>query len=266
MAHPYFDVPVPTVLGHRGAAGDAPENTLASFALGLELGAHILESDVHATRDGVPVLVHDPDVGRIAGRPARVVDLDWAELRTLDASADFAGDLDAIPQTFRPFRIPTLEEAFEAFPGARFNLEIKCDAPGLVERVVELVGAHGRAPLTLLAAERDERMARIQAEVDRRGVDVALGAALGDVLEFVRTALAGTALQSRAMALQIPVDFGGRPFVTRELVEHAHAHGRFVHAWTVNDEDEMRRLLALGVDGIVTDRPGVMAALLRAAR
>jgi len=261
--HPYFAVPSPTVIGHRGAAGNAPENTLAAFARGLALGAHILESDVHATRDGVPVLLHDPDLARVSGRSVQVADLDWAEVCEIDASAGFEGDRAALAGDPARLRIPSLAQAFEAFPGARFNLEIKADDDELVARVVDLVAEHARAELTLLAAERDPLMAKIRARVAARSVPVAIGAALGDVLEFVRSAIEGTAPQSPAMALQIPVDFAGRPFVTPELVAHAHAHGRVVHAWTVNEPDEMRRLIELGVDGLVTDFPGRLAELLR---
>ena len=247
--HPYFDVPVPTVIGHRGAAGSAPENTLESFALGLEFGAHILESDVHQTRDGVPVLAHDASLSRMTGHDGDIRDLDLHELQQLDASFGFAEAGTA------PTRIPTLDEAFERFPEARFNLEIKADEPGLVERALAAIAEHERADRTLLAAEKDPIMERIRSETKRSGIAPATGASVGDVLAFVRAAVANEEPESEAMALQIPVEFGGNPLITEELLAHAHARGVFVHAWTINEPDEMSRLLDLGVDGLISDHP-----------
>jgi len=260
MPHPFFDVPRPTVIGHRGAAAEAPENTLRSFARALEVGAHILESDVHQTRDGVPVLSHDASLERTAGSPQRIDALDLADLRGFDAAFAFAGCDESYPFRDQDIRVPTLEEAFDAFPEARFNLEIKADSSGLVEAVVDLVAERHRADRTLLAAERDELMAHIRHVASSRRVEVAIGASVGDVLAFVRAAVAREKPDSQAMALQIPTEFGGEPLITPALVAHAHEYGVAVHAWTINDESEMDRLVALGVDGLVTDDPGLMRA------
>ena len=264
MSHPYFDLPLPIVVGHRGAAGERPENTLASFARGLEAGAAILESDLHLTRDGVVVMAHDETVDRTTNGRGPLRDLAFAELSKLDAAHRFSTDQGkSFPFRGQGFRIPSLEEVFKAFPGVRFNLELKRDEPALVERTVALVRRADRAAITLLTAESDALMARLRAHLKSSGVPVALGAAAGDVLRFVRAALDGAAPPPEPMALQVPADFAGRPLVTGELVGYAHAHGVQVHVWTINDPREMERLLALGVDGLVTDFPERMAGLLR---
>lgn len=265
MAHPYFDIEVPTILGHRGAAGEAPENTLASFARGLELGAHILESDVHLTRDGVPVLIHDEAVDRTTPGSGAIRDLTADEVRELDAGFHWSDD----GGESHPFRgqglwIPTLAEAFAAFPDARFNLELKEDLPGLVEETLAL--ARGREERTLVTAEDDGLMRRVRAELQRTGVHCAVGASTADVVDFVRSAQAGTAPGAESMALQIPAEFGGRPLVTPELIAHARRHHIAVHVWTINEPSEMRGLLDLGVDGLVTDFPGRLVAVLRERR
>lgn len=265
MQHSYFDVPLPTVIGHRGAAAEAPENTLPSFARALEVGAHILESDVHATSDGVPVLSHDDTLERMTGSPRSVASLTFEQLVALDAGFGFQGPDGDYPARGRGVRIPTLREAFEAFPDARFNLEIKADAPGLVEHVVDMIGELDRADRTLLAAEHDDIMARIRSETKRRGIAPAIGASVGDVLAHVRAAVERSAPDCEAMALQIPTEFGGQPLITEALVEHAHAHGVVVHAWTINELDEADRLIALGVDGLVTDDPRRMRTHLHPA-
>jgi glycerophosphoryl diester phosphodiesterase len=267
MRHPYFDVAVPTVIGHRGSAGDAPENTLPSFALGLESGAAILESDVHLTRDGVPVLLHDDIVDRTTDGSGRVAALSLAELRELDAGHRFSGDGGRThPFRGRGLRVPTLEEALAAFPEARFNLELKEGLPGLVESCVALIGKSGSAERSLLTAADDALMRELRAEVARRGLPVALGASTGDVVAFLRCALERRRPDSGPMALQVPAEFGGRPLVTREFVEFAHAHDVVVHVWTIDDPAEMRALLGLGVDGIVSDFPARLAQVIAEER
>ena len=264
MLHPYFELPRPIVIGHRGAAGERPENTLPAFARGLEAGAEILESDLHMTRDGVVVMAHDETVDRTTDGSGPLRELSFAELSKLDAGYRFSPDGGrSFPFRRRGFRIPTLEEGFKSFPRARFNLELKVDDPALVERTVALIEREERAAITLLTAEGDALMARLRAHLRARRVAAAVGAAAGDVLRFVRAALDASAPPTDAMALQIPTNFAGRPLVTSELVAHAKAHGVHVHVWTINDLPEMERLLDLGVDGLVTDFPGRMRALLR---
>ena len=256
MGHPYFELATPIVMGHRGCAGQAPENTLPSFERALADGAAILESDVHLTRDGVPVLLHDATVDRVSDGSGPVAELDLHEVRRLDAGYRFSPDGGrSHPFRGRNVRIPTVEEALARFPGARFNLELKAKAPEVVERAVEQITRASREALTLLTAGEDATMARLRAHLEDRSLPIAQGASTADVLDFIQTARDGSAPKPGPMALQIPAEFGGRPLVTRALVDHAHAHSVQVHVWTVNDSDEMAGLLDLGVDGIITDFP-----------
>ncbi|MDJ0847440.1 MAG: glycerophosphodiester phosphodiesterase [Myxococcota bacterium] len=267
MGHPYFDLPTPVVIGHRGCAGEAPENTLESFARGLEDGAAILETDVRVTRDGVPVLAHDPDLGRVSDGSGLVAEHDLVDLQKLDAGFHFRREPGEEPGfRGRGLRIPSLHEAFAAFPDARFNLEIKDDRPGLAEAVVELTARFGREAHTLLTAESGGVMARLHARLDAEGVDAARGASAPDVLGFLRAALDGSPPPPGPMALQVPADFRGQPLVTAPFVDHAHAHGIQVHVWTINEPAEMARLLDLGVDGLVTDFPARLAELVESRR
>jgi glycerophosphoryl diester phosphodiesterase len=265
VLHPFFAVPTPIVIGHRGAAGVAPENTLAAFERGLADGAAILESDVHLSRDGVPVLCHDDDLERCTDGSGHVRDHDVAALGHLDAGYRFSDDGGrSHPFRARGHRIPRLSEALAAFPRARFNLELKENLPGIVPlTLAEIVGA-GRAADVLLTTANDALMAELRAQVAAEGVGVALGACTGEVARFALAALRNEAPPREPMALQIPTSFAGRPLVTRELVSHAHRHHVQVHVWTVNEPDEMRELLALGVDGLVTDYPARMTRLLAA--
>ncbi len=263
MPHPFFDLPTPLVIGHRGAAGEAPENTLASFARGLAEGAVILESDVHLTRDGVPVLIHDDDVARVSDGTGRVAEFDLADLQRLDAGYRFSRDGGRThPERGRGHCIPTLQEVFDALPFARLNLELKEDLPGLVEHTVAVVCDAGRLDHTLLTSGDDAVMHRLRTHVASLGLEPALGASQGDVAGFVRSMVTGDPPPPGPMALQIPPYFAGQPLVTPALVEHAHRHGVQVHVWTINEPDEMTRLLDLGVDGLVTDHPARMTDVL----
>jgi glycerophosphoryl diester phosphodiesterase len=267
VTHPYFDLRTPISIGHRGCAGEAPENTLCSFERALSQGAAILESDVHLTRDGVPVLIHDPVIDRVTNGSDPVADRTLAELQRFDAGHRFSLDGGRThPFRGRGVAIPSLEEAFDAFPGARFNLELKSALPGIVDATVEQVVKHRREAITLLTAGDDEIMRGIRARLDRHAVPIAQGASEGDVRDFIRTATHGDPPRIGPMALQIPADFAGRPLATRELLEYAHAQQIQVHVWTINEPAEMIRLLDLGVDGIITDYPGRLAALLSERR
>ncbi|MCS5635840.1 MAG: glycerophosphodiester phosphodiesterase [Myxococcota bacterium] len=263
MAHPYFERPTPLILGHRGAAGVAPENTLPAFRRGLADGAHMLESDIHVTRDGVPVLIHDPEVDRTTGGHGAVIDFDFAELRDLDAGWAFESAAEGgFPFRGQGIRIPSLREAFEAFPESAFNLEIKAPEPNLVPDVLKLVREFEREERTLLVAGDDGIQARLRAEMARSGTAPALGASLSDIVEIVRAASEGRPHASDSMAIQVPLDFAGNRLVTPMLIDHCHGRDVQVHVWTINEADTMRELLAVGVDGIVTDLPGVMAQVI----
>jgi glycerophosphoryl diester phosphodiesterase len=269
MSHPYFDVPIPSVIGHRGACGELPENTIPAFGLAATQGAVILETDVHISRDGALVLIHDEVLERTTNGRGRIADHSLAELRALDAGYRFdpAGD-GSFPFRGRGLQIPTLEETLEAFPKQHWNVEIKEHIPALIEGTVAAVRKAGREDSVLLAAAEDPIMHDLRAHLAQCGARPAVGASTGDVIAFVRAALEGKAPPPGPMALQVPPGFGDRPLVTRAFVDHAHAHGLFVHVWTINEPAEIERLFDLGVDGVMSDFPERVAKVVaaRAAR
>lgn len=262
MRHPFFEVDRPIVLGHRGSAGTHPENTLESFAAALEQGAQILESDVHVTRDGIPILLHDPSVERVTQGGGEAAQLRFEDLQSLDAGYRFLDAQGAHSARGRGHRIPSLEETFARFPEARFNLEIKCRDAAAIEVTLDLIERFDRSDRTLLAAGEDDIMRDLRLAVARHAAEPAMGASLGEIVAAVASALGRGPMPEGVMALQIPADFADRPLATRELIEHAHAHGVDVHVWTINDLNEVETLLARGVDGIVTDLPGQLAGWL----
>lgn len=244
----YFHTPPPRVLAHRGLAIEAPENTLLAFAKALAVGVEFIETDVHESADGVAIVSHDPDLSRVAGREVRVDQLTAAELRRVDLG---------FGQGFS-----TLAEALDGFPDARFNIDVK--SAGAVLPTVEAIrsaGAVGRVLVTSFSESR--RRATV------KGLPgVATSASFGTgarMLAASKVRLVGRVrrILRGVDAVQLPERWNGIRVVTPPLVRMAHASGVEVHVWTINDPADMRRLLDLGVDGIVTDRADLAMEVLR---
>jgi glycerophosphoryl diester phosphodiesterase len=263
MTHTFFDVDLPIVIGHRGSAGNRPENTLVSFETALADGAQILESDIQISSDGVPILLHDPSLERTTDGRGEACQSTWAELRALDAGIRFEDDNGSTPFRGKDIRIPSLEEAFARFPDARFNLEIKCPGAAGIRATLDLIERFDRADRTLLAAGEDPIMQDLRTALAAHTIRPAIGASLHEIVAAVSSALDDGEMPVDVMALQIPSTFANKPLATRELVEHAHANEVQVHVWTINDLDEIEALLDIGVDGIVTDHPGKMCDWLK---
>ena len=243
----YLSLPRPRVLAHRGLAVGVPENTLAAFRAAAALGVPYLESDVRATRDGVAVLVHDDGLHRIAGHSVAVDEIDWADLRKVDLGGGA--------------RVPSLAEALELMPDSRFNLDVKSeDAIEPMARAIRSVGAQDRV---LIGSFSGRRRKGVVAQLP----GVAASAAPTEVLlAFLAGLLGVTPLARWALrtvdAVQIPVAAGPLRLGSARSIRAFHRAEVEVHFWTVNDTDEMARLLDNGADGIVTDRADLALALV----
>ena len=259
--HPYFDQPRPHLFAHQGASGEAPSNTLPAFERALELGIVYLETDCHATRDGEIVLCHDETVDATTDGSGAIADYSFAELSALDAGHRFSPDGQAFPFRGTSVRIPRLVEVLERFPGARINLEVKQGDLAVVQDVVRIVQRADATQRVLLAAAEDAVMESIR----KLDPGTAIGSSLGDLVGFYQ------ALQEQRIdrfqplghALQIPTQFAGNPLITSESLAAAHRLGLLVHVWTINEPDEMRRLLEAGVDGVMSDFPGELLQVAR---
>lgn len=256
---PFLSAP-PLFFAHRGGAALRPENTLAAFAHAVELGVRCLESDVHATADGVLVCHHDETVDRTTDGTGRVRDLTLSELRKLDAGYRFSPDGQSFPCRGKGLVVPTLEEVVALHDETRLNIEIKQRIPDITERVFRFIHDRNLCDRFLIAAEdgrigtRFRRISagRVATSASRREVELFWAAS--------RVRLAA-ALPVAYDALQVPETTGRLRVVDERLIRAAHRRGLHVHVWTVDDVATMRRLLALGVDGIMTDRPDRVTAL-----
>jgi glycerophosphoryl diester phosphodiesterase len=256
---PGFTGPKPRLFGHRGAAGLAPENTLVSFRRARDEGADILEIDVHATADGEIVVIHDPTLDRTTDGGGPVAALSAVEIARLDAGFRFTPDGGrSFPYRGQGVGVPRLVDLLHAFPDMPLNIEIKQGTPGIVAEVVALV-RRARAPV-VLAAEHDAIMQQIR----NVAPDIPTSLAAGEVAAFMAAIAVGEhpVLPEGAVALQIPPYFGGATLVSTASVAAAHALGVEVHVWTINDPEEVRRLVALSCDGIMSDFPGRARAVI----
>ena len=251
----YFAGPKPRVFGHRGAAGLAPENSIPSFALALALGADMLELDVHASRDDVVVVCHDPTLDRTTNGTGLVRERSLYELQQLDAGYHYTRDGHDYPYRGHGVRIPTLEALLRDFPLAYCNIEIKQADPPIVAQVVEVIQRLAAQHRVLLAAEDDT----IMREIHHLAGEIATSFSAVEVADFIGRVQNGNWAGYRpgGRALQIPPRFNDIELVTTETVAAAHRCGLEVHVWTVNNADEMHQLLKLGVDGIISDLPGL---------
>lgn len=260
MSATYFETRKPRVFGHRGAAGEAPENTIVSFERAVACGVDIFELDVHATRDGTVVVLHDPTLERTTNGTGAVKDLTWAELQELDAGYHFTTDGRSFPFRGKGVRVPSLAELFARFPEACFNIEVKQGEPAIARDVAQLVLLYSLGPRTMLAAEHDEIMQQVRAA----DASIPTSYSVGEVTDFIFKLQGGQIGEHKPVgrALQIPAQFGDIVLVTPESVKAAHDLGLEIHVWTVNDADEMNRLLDLGVDGIISDLPAIARAVV----
>lgn len=250
--HPFLpDHATPRIFGHRGfvsaaaAARGIVENTREAFAAALAAGATHVESDCQLTRDGRVVLFHDDSLTRVLGDPRLCADVTYDELSAL--MVDRGG-------------LMGLDEALEAFPGARFNIDIK--SSDVAEPAGRILGRHAdRVLITSFSDEHRLRALQSAAAVSAGVRPATSPGKRGIVRTLVAVTLRSRTLMARAFdgldALQIPERQGAIRILTPRLITEAHRRGVEVHVWTVNDGARMRELVRMGVDGIVTDRTDV---------
>jgi glycerophosphoryl diester phosphodiesterase len=252
----------PANLAHRGASARAPENTLEAFRLAVEEGAGGLELDVHATRDGEIVVIHDATVDRTTDSSGAVAGMTLEELRRLDAGYRFSPDNGrTFPYRGRGTRIPTLAEVYEEFPDLCVNAEIKEARAGAEEAVLRVIRNADAGARTLVASNSHAVVRRFRRVSGGR---IPTGASRREIAAFYLMSRSRLEALGRPAydALQVPVEHKRIKLVTPRFLAAAHSKGLRVDVWTINEPGEMRRLLDLGVDVIMTDRPAVLAGLL----
>ncbi|MGD8792097.1 MAG: glycerophosphodiester phosphodiesterase [Anaerolineae bacterium] len=261
--HPFFAQfeRYPLVMAHQGGNGLWPDNTRYAFERAVALGVDVLEMDVHSTADDVLVVIHDSTLDRTTSGSGPVHDITLADLKTVDAAYHWTpDDGGTYPYRGQGITVPTLEELFVAFPQMAMNIEIKQAEPSIAAPLCRLIREYGMADRVLVVSFHDEATE----EFRQACPEVTTGTTQNEVIAlFALGKVLGEGVYSPAGgAVQVPEYRSGLHVITPRLVDAAHHRNLQVHAWTINDEEEMRRMIDLGVDGIITDYPDRLLQLL----
>ena len=289
-ANPWLDRH-PLNIAHQGGEDEFPSNTFFAYENALAIGADVLEMDVNITKDRKVVVMHDTHLGRMGRPDEKVNDHTLKELRELDAAYTWpqyrgiATGVKPPPEGFRPrdFRIPTLRSVLRRYPDVLMNIEIKGPAPDHAEAADWAEQTAARKPTALDNAEAVAKVLNRHLAT-RRGKTIVVSFADSAIERFhmlapeidIATGLETTAAtwagtqgplpgvpDVRHVAVQPPMAFSGITVITPDFIADAHRSGLAVHPWTINDEKDMRTLLDWGADGIMTDRPSLLEAILR---
>ena len=243
--HPFLDHPAPLALAHRGGGPAGLENTHGAFAHAVALGYRYLETDVHATADGELVAFHDATLDRMTDASGPLAGLPWSEVRRARVGGR------------EP--LPLMRELLTAFPGARWNVDVKADAA--LAPLLELLAEQDAWSRVCVGSFDEDRVARAQSLAGPR-LATSLGTRGVLRLRLRSYGLPSRAVRRSAVCVQVPERRSGIRVVDRLFLRAAHARRMQVHVWTVNDRDRMRELLDLGVDGIVTDHTETLRDVL----
>lgn len=245
-------------IAHRGGAGLWPEETMVAFHGAADLGVDILEMDLQATSDGVVICMHDHSVDRTTGGVGNVKQMSFAEIEQLDAGYQFTPDSGTTyPYRGQGLTVPSFESVLAAFPQAYFIAEIKQTEPSIVEPVVEIITRLDVVDRIIIASISDEALRQVRTQVP--GAHTSLG--LAEMTDLVMLVV-----PEGREDWEAPAVFVHAPFETVDdaMLSFSNRHGLKIHAWTVNDRLTMGLLIEMGVHGIMTDDPQMLAEELAA--
>lgn len=236
-------------MAHRGGAlltkNQGIENTLEAFKNAVDLGYRYLETDVHATRDGHLVAFHDADLGRVTDTQGRIAELSYDTVRAVRVGGSQA--------------VPTLDELLDSFPEARFNIDVK--AAGAVPLLAEAITRHSALDRVCVGSFSRSRLRRFRSLLPGTAT-----AATAPEVFAMASGQVRRPRQGRDVVFQVPMSHRWGPvtvpIVTPRTIRAVHAAGRKIHVWTIDDPEMMHRLIDWGVDGIITDRPDLLKAVL----
>ena len=252
----------PTNFAHRGASLIAPENTLEAFRLAARSGAGGLELDIHMTSDGRIVVIHDDSVDRTTEGEGCVRHMTLPEIQSLDAGYRFTSDGgNTYPYRGQGVQVPELGQVLREFPGHKVNIDIKEAQPSVEVALLETIENAGAGDRVLVVSGMPAVVKRVR-ELSENSIST--GASRQEIRDFYRLSRLHLEFLVHPPydALQVPVEYGRRKVVTPRLVNAAHDRGVRVDVWTIDEPGEMHRLLDLGVDVIMTNRPEVLEGVL----
>ena len=240
--HPYLDVPGVAISAHRGGSIEAPENTIESFKYSIELGSSYIETDVQLSSNGIPYIFHDDDLKRLFGKNIIFNSLHSDEIDELIL--------------FDKYKIPTLESTLQKFPDALFQIDVKTDE--VVLPTMEVIKKTNSTDKVCIASFSSKRLK----QVHKLYPEICLSMGPYEVMKLLLASFGLYRKEVPGNCLQIPIYQYGIKLVTKRFINYIHSIGLKIHVWTINDEDTMQKLIDLGVDGIITDRPKALKELL----
>jgi len=251
----------PLVFAHRGGGGLYPENTLEAFKYSAQMGVDVLELDVHSTSDGALVVMHDAMVDRTTNGAGRVNQMTLAELKKLDAGFKFTPDGGrSFPFRGKGITIPTLQEIFDALPDKTFNVEPKQAEPSITTPLCVMIRDQKMTEKVIVGSFRQQAIDEFRAQC----AEVATAATPAEVRDFLALYKIGLGETYRPpmQVLQIPQRLGALQIVSKDFIATARKLNLQVHVWTINETEDMQRLIEMRVDGIMTDYPDRLLKLL----
>lgn len=260
--HPYFNPTEFMVIAHRGGRSLGPENTLYTYRRAVDLGVDVLEIDVQLTRDNRLAVIHDKTVDRTTNGSGTVESYKLADLQTLDAAYRWSADSgNPFSLRGRGINIPSLSAVFKAFPQMRINIEIKDPKPAAITALCRTIKDHNMSQKVMIASFSAGALKKFRSICPA----AATSAGASEAIWFysLQKMHLESAYSPSAQALQVPENYGDLQIVNNRFVEAAHARNMRVQVWTINDIDSMKRLLKLGVDGIMTDYPQKLIEIIK---
>ena len=237
----YLNEQYPIAFAHRGGALDAPENSAEAFQSAIDIGYRYLETDVHLTSDGHVIAFHDDVLERVTDMVGKISETPY----TIIKNALIEGRS----------HIPLMGDLLSAFPEARFNIDPKNDQ--VVEPLADLIKKTASTNRICVGSFSDKRTETVSKLV---GADLCTGVGPSGVTRLRLGNFATASL--RGQCVQVPTNVKGIPLITEVFIKRIHSLGKVIHAWTINDPNEMNRLLDLGIDGIMTDKPQILKDVL----
>lgn len=251
--------PIPVVVAHRGDSKNYPENTLEAFQSAVRMQVDVIETDVHLSKDGHIVIWHDPTLDRNTNGTGRVEDHTLSELKKIDAGYNFTTDNGkTYPFRGKGIQIATLAEALESSPSQRFNVDLKSKNSAIVDAFEEVVVAHKAESRVLCASFHLSNLKLMRRKNSAILTSLTTIEVLSLLLQQKLRILPKTLKGKRTIVLQVPVKQWGITVITPAFIKAFHERGAIIQVWTINDEKQMRTLLSMGVDSIMTDDPATV--------
>jgi glycerophosphoryl diester phosphodiesterase len=262
-SHPFFDrdTAMPLVIAHRRGPELGPESTLYTYNEVAELGVEVLEMDVHTTVDGHLMVAHDSRVDRITNGSGRIAEMTLAEIRALDAGFHWTPDGETYPMRSQGIMMPTVIEMFAAFREKRFVIELKSRSAQTARDLCAAVSDHNLQDRVAVTSFADDALEAFREECP----GVLTSATAGEVAIFwaLHTLRLDDLYASTPFSVfMVPIDFGPLNVVDERFAETCHERNIALQVWTIDEPEQMRWLIRIGADGIMTDRPTLLLDLL----